>query len=172
MAAMSHDNPPIIRTASRNWLVIIPLGIAALSLLSSIFQSWNYARNIESAQRNILRTESLRTCRDIIEVFFQFRLKAEEANRRSLAGQASPDMTAAELKALVYKFGALGTFLANFREGEARVTYTALTWELLAVAEKSAQVSADEFARLFGVVDARFDAFNQDCVRAAQSRLL
>jgi hypothetical protein len=170
---MADDAPSTARNTSRKWLVILPLGIAALSLFSSIFQSWNYARNIESAQRNILRSESLRTCRDIIEVFFSFRLKAEEANRLSLAGRTTgQDMTTVELKALVYKFGALGTFLANFREGEARGAYSALTWELLAVAEKSTKVSAEEFAKLFGAVDARFDAFNQDCVKAAQSRLL
>jgi hypothetical protein len=170
---MADEAPQFAKISGRNWLVILPLGIAMLSLVSSIFQSWNYARNIESAQRNILRTESLRTCRDIIEVFFSFRLKAEEANRRAVdGGAANQDMMTVELKALVYKFGALGTFLANFREDEARGAYSALTWELLAVAEKSAQVSANEFAKLFGAVDTRFDAFNQDCVKAAQSRLL
>jgi hypothetical protein len=164
------------RESNRNWLVWLPLGIALLSLVSSIFQSWNYARNIDSAQQNVLRVESLKTCRDIIEVFFQFRLKAEEVNRLGVAaqsgGQPLSDMVAVELKAIVYKFGALGTFLANFREKEARVAYTDLTWKLNHLAEKTAITSVEEFTKLFNDIDARFDLFNQDCVKAAQGRLL
>jgi hypothetical protein len=162
--------------SNRNWMVWFPLGIAVLSLVSSIFQSLNYARNIESAQQNVLRVESLKTCRDIIEVFFQFRLKAEEFNRMGIAARASKQpveaISANDLKAVVYKFGALGTFLANFREKEARVSYTELTWKLNELAEKSVAVSAEEFSKLFNDVDARFDSFNQDCVKAAQGKLL
>lgn len=174
---MSDDQPPPMQAGIVRMLgSAIPLGIAALSLVSSIYQSYNYTRNIESAQTNVLRIESLRTCRDIIEVFFQFRLKAEEVNRlasaRRAAGEPMDAMMTVELKALVYKFGALGTFLANFREAQARVAYTELSWKLLDVAEKSAQVSLDDFAKLFADIDRRFDLFNQDCVKAAQGRLL
>jgi hypothetical protein len=174
---MADDaNTPGTKNYTNRWLVMLPLGIAVLSLVSSIFQSVNYSRQIESAQRNILRAENLKTCKDIIEVFFQFRLKAEEANRLGLAGrdagQSADEMMVVELKALVYKFGALGTFLANFREEAARVPYTQLTWELLALAEKSAKVSAEDFAKAFASIDSKFDAFNQDCVKAAQSRLI
>jgi hypothetical protein len=165
-----------VSKSNRNWMMWLPLGIALLSLVSSIFQSLNYARNIESAQQNVLRGESLKTCRDIIEVFFLFRLKAEEANRLSLSARAAnkpmAEIVAIELKALVYKFGALGTFLANFREKEARVSYTELTWKLNDLAEKSILISADEFTKLFNDIDARFDSFNQDCVKAAQGRLI
>jgi hypothetical protein len=174
---VSDDHPPPLQAGIVKSLgMILPLAIAVLSLLSSIFQSWNYARNIESAQRNILRGENLKTCREIIDVFFQFRLKTEEANRLGISaretGQQPNEMMAVELKALVYKFGALGTFLANFREKEARVQYTELTWKLLEVAEKAGKISLQDFAKLFDDVDARFDAFNQDCVKAAESRLI
>jgi hypothetical protein len=152
-----------------NWLVVVPLVIAALTLVSSFFQSVNYARNIDSAQRNVLRTESLRTCRDIIDVFFQFRLKAEEANHRQ--APVSP-MQTAELKTLVYKFGAFGTFLANFQDETARRRYTELSWELLAIAEAAPSVSHADFTKRFASADERFGQLNDDCVKAAQSRLL
>jgi hypothetical protein len=154
---------------ARGWLVALPLAIAALSLGSSIFQSWNYARNIDSAQRNVLRTESLRTCRDIIDEFFQFRLKAEEANT---VRENAPMMMRSELKAIVYKFGAFGTFLANFQDEAARKRYTDLTWEMLAIADKATAWPHDEFARRFAGVDERFGKLNEDCVKAAQARLL
>jgi hexokinase len=174
---MSDDQPPPMQAGIVKSLgLILPLSIAVLSLLSSIFQSWNYSRNIESAQRNILRSENLRSCKDIIDVYFQFRLKTEETNRLAViaraAGKSSNDMATIEIKALVYKFGALGTFLANFREKEARVTYTELTWRLNELAEKADSISAEEFTRLFNEIDARFVSFNQDCVRAAQGHLL
>jgi hypothetical protein len=153
----------------RGWLVAAPLAIAMLSLGASIFQSWNYARNIESAQRNILRAESLRTCREIIDVFFQFRLKAEEANKTQ---GGTHGMITAELKALVYRFGAYGTFLANFQDEPTRKRYTELSWDLLAIAENAPKVSAEEFARRFAKVDDSFGKLNEDCVKAAQSKLL
>ncbi len=166
---MAEDTQLPSQPMSRSWLVAVPTVLAVLSLCSSIFQSVNYARNIESAQRNVLRAESLRTCRDIIDVFFQFRLRAEEANK---AGAGASPMAAVELKAMAYRFGAIGTFLANFQDEAARKAYTELSWELLAIAEKAAALSNDEFARRFAGVDARFGKLNEDCVKAAQSRLI
>ncbi len=164
------DDPPNSSGGlqANRWLVILPLAIALLSLVSSFFQSANYARQIDSAQRNVLRAESLRTCRDIIDVFFQFRLKAEEANRL----QGSNTMTQAELKAIVYKFGAFGTFLANFQDEPTRVRYTELSWELLAIAEGAQTFTKPEFDKRFSAADVHFGKLNEDCVKAAQSRLL
>jgi hypothetical protein len=152
-----------------NWLIILPLIIAGLTLVSQSFQSINYARNIESAQRNVLRAEALKTCRDIIDVFFQFRLKAEEANHRQAA---SSPMLGAEMKALVYRFSAYGTFLANFQDESTRTRYTELTWELNTIAEGAASLTAADFSRRFAAVDERFGKLNEDCVKAAQARLL
>jgi hypothetical protein len=145
-------------------LALISICVAMLSMGSSFFQSWNYARNIESVQRNVLRAENLRTCRDIIDVFFQFRLKAEEAQA---SGKSAPN-----LKALVYRFGALGTFLANFRDEPVRQRYSKLSWEMNAIAAGAATLSPAEFQARFAVADTEFATLNEDCVRAAQSRLL
>jgi len=166
---MSDETPLPMQQMTQRWLIAAPTAIAILSLGSSIFQSWNYARNIESAQRNVLRGESLRTCREIIDVFFQFRLKAEEANkaRGSATAMATP-----ELRSIVYKFGALGTFLANFQDEMARKRYAELTWELLAIADQSVTLTAEDFAKRFAAADVKFTTLNDDCVKAGQSRLL
>ena len=166
---MAEETPLPSQPMSRRWFVTIPTVLAVLSLCSSIFQSFNYARNIESAQRNVLRAESLRTCREIIDVFFQFRLKAEETNKN---GPAASAMAGAELKAMSYKFGAFGTFLANFQDESARKRYSELSWELLAIAEKASSLPAEEFAKRFAAVDDHFGKLNEDCVKAAQARLI
>jgi hypothetical protein len=167
---MSDDHPPPMQAGLVKSLgLILPLGIAVLSLLSSIFQSWNYSRNIESAQRNVLRAESLRSCRDVIDVFFLFRLKSEEA---SMMREAANPMLPAEMKAIVYKFGGFGTFLANFQDEAARKRYTELTWEMLFIAENASKLPKDDFAKRFAKVDESFGKLNEDCVKAAQSKLL
>jgi hypothetical protein len=128
------------RMFSMGSLPAIALTVSLLSLISSGFQSWNYARNIESVQRNVLRAENLRTCKDIIEVFFQLRLKAEEANRTTAGAPL-------EMKSLAYRFGALGTFLANFRDDAVRLRYTQLSWELLRIANEAAVMAEPSVVR-------------------------
>jgi hypothetical protein len=152
-----------------SWLIILPLVIAGLTLVSQSFQSWNYARNIDSAQRNILRAEALKTCRDIIDVFFQFRLKADEANKmRASAGPMLPS----EMKALASRFGAYGTFLANFQDEDVRYRYTILARELAAVAEAAGGMAEADFGTRFAKAEEQFGKLNEDCVKAAQARLL
>jgi hypothetical protein len=143
---------------------VVSLVIAVLSLGSSAFQSWNYARNIEAVQRNVLRAENLRTCRDIIDVFFLFRLRADEANMAR-----APSM---ELKPLVYKFGALATHLANFREDSVRERYTKLNWEMLALSENAASLTGAEYRARFDGIDAEFARLNDDCAKAAHRELI
>jgi hypothetical protein len=150
-------------------LPIVSLLIASLSLLASISQSYNYRRNIESVQLNVLRAENLKTCREIIEVFFAFRLRAEEANARG--SDVSEDIKAStrrELKSLVYRFGAIGTHLANFAPDAARERYSRLSWMLNDVAEKAMDLGAAEFDIRFTEIDKAFATLNEDCVKATK----
>ncbi|KAF0231226.1 MAG: hypothetical protein FD175_1095 [Beijerinckiaceae bacterium] len=152
-------------------LPTLSLLIASLSLISSISQSYNYRKNIESVQQNVLRAENLKTCRDIIEVFFAFRLRAEEANAR--AGQGALDAATAEatrrdLKGLVYRFGALGTYLANFTPATARERYSALSWSLNAIAAEATSLKPAEFEAKFAAADKAFGTLNEDCAKSAQ----
>lgn len=148
-------------------LPMISLVIAGLSLASSITQSINYRKNIESVQRNVLRTENLKTCRDIIEVFFAFRLKAEEANAMGAKG-ADLVATRRELKALVYRFGALGTYLANFTPDAARERYTKLSWLLNDITDKGIGLPQSAFESRFAEADAAFATLNDDCVASTR----
>ncbi len=143
-------------------LPTLSLLIASLSLASSISQSFNYRRNIETVQQNVLRAENLKTCREIIDVFFAFRLKAEDTQARRSTDSAR------ELKAHVYRFGALGTYLANFTPETARERYTALTWKLNEIAEKAGAWSPAEFEAKFADADKAFGTLNEDCAHLAQ----
>lgn len=153
--------------AGTSRLALVSVVIALFSLGASVFQSVNYLHSIDNMQRNILRTESLRTCRDLIDTFFRFRLKAEVANA---AGAVAMD--GVELKAIAYQFGALGTFLANFHADVARQRYTALSWQLNTIAEKIGGMPREEFEKLFAEADRQFGAINEDCVKAATGHLL
>lgn len=148
-------------------LAMVSVVIALFSLGASMFQSVNYLRSIDNMQRNILRTESLRTCRDLIDTFFRFRLKAEATNA---AGAAA--MEGVELRAIAYQFGALGTFLANFHADAARQRYTAMSWHLNMMANKIGGMPKDELEKLFAEADRQFGAINEDCVKAATGHLL
>ncbi len=148
-------------------LAIASIVIASMSLGAAVLQNINYARSIDSVQRNVLRVESLRSCKDIIAVFFEFRLKAEEANMNGASA-----MAALELRSLAYRFGALGTFLANFQEQPARDRYAALAWHLNRIAGEAAGLPKSEFETLFNEADKQFTAINQDCVKAATGPLL
>lgn len=160
------------RTFLRTLVMAMPalsLLIASLSLIASISQSYNYRKNIESVQMNVLRAENLKTCREIIEVFFGFRLRAEEANARG-AGQAPEAQAVArrEMKGLVYRFGAMGTHLANFAPDAARERYSRLSWLLNDLAEKAASLAPAEFELRFAEADTAFGTMNEDCVKATR----
>lgn len=145
--------------------------IASLSLAASISQSYNYRRNIESVQQNVLRAESLQTCRSLIDAFFSLRLRAEETNTRATRGELDPASAALarrDMKAIVYRFGALGTYLANFTPETARERYSALSWLLNEIAEKAASLPPKEFEAIFGKADDAFGKLNEDCAKNAQ----
>lgn len=149
----------------------ISLIIAGISLLATITQTFNYRKSIDTIQRNVLRTENLKTCRDIIELFFDFRLKAEEANAASIG--PAPDREEAarmkrEMKAVVYRFGALGTHLANFSPEQARERYAKLSWALNDIAEKAMLMPAIEFEARFAEADKAFAELNEDCVQSTR----
>ena len=145
-------------------LPLVSLIVAALSLASSISQSFNYARNIEAAQQNVLRVENLKSCREIIEVFFAFRLRAEEAHAARVPGDAAARR---EMKRLVYRFGAIGTYIANFAPEAMRERYTAMSWQLDALIDKALAVDP-AFEAEFAKADTAFGTLNEDCAKAAQ----
>lgn len=157
---------------ARTVLPVISLCVAGLSLSAAAYQSYSHGRNIEVVQRNVIRAEYLRTCREIIDAYFQIRLRATAMNEAATTPGRSSDaadaMAQREAEAQVYKFGALGTFLANFRDEAVRRRYTDLSWRLLAIARGAARQPRADFDKVYAEADALFDDMNEDCARTAR----
>jgi hypothetical protein len=142
-----------------------PMLIAILSVLSSIYQGYLFAHSNDLIQRNVLRSEYLRTCREIIDTYFQVKLAVTQLSEPG----ANPTANAtANANNLVGKFGALGTYLANFQDEEIRVRYTGLTHELARLVTTARDRSAGDAGKRFAEADRLFGQMNEDCVRLAQ----
>jgi len=142
-----------------------PMLIAILSVLSSIYQGYLFAHSNDLIQRNVLRGEYLRTCREIIDTYFQVKLAVTQLAEPAANPAAA---TAVNAHNLVGKFGALGTYLANFQDEEIRVRYTGLTHELARLVVTARDRGAGEPAKRFAEADRLFGQMNEDCVRLAQ----
>jgi hypothetical protein len=142
-------------------IVYFPMLIAVLSLVTSIYNGYLNNRFVTIIQGNVGRVEYMRTCRDIIDAYFQVKFRTD-----LIRGQAG---SAGEVEAgnAVSKFAALGTYLANLRDEEIRREYTALTKQLEAAVARAAMAPAD--ARLFDEADAMFGKLNDDCIKSAQA---
>ncbi|WP_421020581.1 hypothetical protein, partial [Klebsiella pneumoniae] len=68
--------------------------------------------------------------------------------------------------------GALGTFLANFRDDAIRARYTELSWKLLAIARETYKQPRADFDRAFGEADTLFGEMNEDCAKTARLSFL
>lgn len=159
----------------RSLLPIVSLAVAGLSLGAAAYQSYSHGRNLEVIQRNVIRGEYLRTCREIIDSYFQVRMRTTAMNEIAggEGGQAAVDaMMRREAEAQVYKFGALGTFLANFRDQTIRQRYTDLSWKLLAIAREAYRLPRADFDKAYAEADTLFGDMNEDCARSARLAIL
>jgi|tagenome__1003787_1003787.scaffolds.fasta_scaffold20988241_3 hypothetical protein len=154
------------RTAA---ITYFPMFIAALSLITSIYNGYLNDRMVDIIQHNLGRSESLRTCKEIIEAYFQVKfqvgLVAESAERPSPAPTA---LSRNEAINAVNKFAALGTYLANLSEGDTRERYTHLSWELEKIVREAEKTPIADFGKLFERADAMFSDMNRDCVQTAK----
>lgn len=166
------------RDSGRRQLVItfFPMFIAVLSLVTSIYNGYLNNRFVDLIENNVNRMEYMRTCKEIIDAYFQVKVKARglsqlgEAQRQGGGAIAQREqLGAAEA---VARFGALGTYLANLRDEKIRERYTHITWALekaIAAAPITASAAIDP---LFEKADVEFGALNEDCVRSAKSHRL
>ena len=53
-----------------------PMFIATLSLVTSIFNGYLNSQFVDLIQRNLGRTEYMRTCKDVIDAYFQVKFRA------------------------------------------------------------------------------------------------
>ena len=144
-------------------LTYFPMFIATISVLASLYNAWLFARSVEIMQRNVDRGEIMRACKDVIDNYFQIKVKA------GLIAAGGPAAAAAanEAATSVAKFGALGTYLANFGDEAARVRYTELSYELARVVTAASTTPRQDVNKLFEPAERLFATLNDDCVHTA-----
>jgi uncharacterized membrane protein YccC len=145
----------------------ISLFVAGLSLVTALYQGYLNTKYIEIIQKNVVRGEYMRTCKDIIDAYCQIKLRVALL---AMGGPTSADREAEAANA-VNHFAALGTYLANMQGEEARVRYTQLSRALNDVVNRAKNAKADETDKLFGPADELFAGMNNDCVRTANAKI-
>ena len=149
-----------------------PMFIAVLSLITSIYNGYLNNKFVNIIQGNLGRAEHMRTCKDIIDAYFQVKFRAglinESAERATPAAATAEQREAANA---VSKFAALGTYLANLRDATAREKYTQLSDELAKIVGRAKATPPAEFGKLFDASDRMFGEMNEDCVTTAKTAM-
>ena len=144
--------------------------LATLSLGAAFYQNYIYTQLIQVVQRNVARGEYIRTCRDIIETYFQVKLKVGLLMTAERASGSDGESTReTEATNAVSRFAALGTYLANFQDEDVRFRYTQLSRELSNVVMLARNIPAADFDKSFAKADELFGTMNEDCVRTAKT---
>lgn len=150
-------------------ITYFPMFIAALSLVTSIYNGYLNNQFVNLIQRNVARGEYLRTCKDVIDAFFQVKFRASIVSKnRQNAGTGSA-MTPEQIEAgnAVARMAALGTYLANLRDEAVRVRYTELSWAVDKAVNDARQTPPEALHKLFEPADRIFADLNADCVKTA-----
>jgi hypothetical protein len=144
-------------------IVYFPMFIATLSLATSIFNGYLNNRFLDYIERNTSRVEYMKTCKEIIDAYYQIKARARALNANGARAGETADGTET-----VMKFAALGTYLANLRDDTIRQRYTQLTEELEKAMQQAARVPPGDLNKLFEPADRIFAEMNDDCVRSAK----
>jgi hypothetical protein len=158
-----------------NIFAYISFFVAALSLVATMYQAYLNTRYVELIQTSVMRGETARVCKDLIDVYFQikFRTEALAQTFEREKNPNSPGVLAAsgEAQNAVSRFGAYGTYLANFQGEDKRYQYTLLARELARIVDLAHKTPTGDTSKLFDKADAMFGVMNNDCVRSATTRL-
>ena len=157
---MSDTTESRLRTIT---LAYFPMFIATLSLVTSIYNGYLNSRFVDFIQRNAGRTEYLRTCKEIIDAYFQIKVRVGAIN-----GPGDKTIARSEAANAVAKFGALGTYLANLRDEPTRQRYSQLTFDLEKLTADAGSLTASELAKRYEVPDREFYEMNSDCIKSAK----
>ena len=151
-------------------LSYFPMFIATLSLVTSIYNGYLNNLFVNLIQRNVGRMEYMRTCKDVIDAYFQVKFRASVVSRnRENASAGSATMTSEQIEAAnaVARLGALGTYLANLRDEAVRVSYTELSVAVDKAVNEARQTPPAALEKLFEPADRIFATLNADCVKTA-----
>ena len=161
---MKDNGETRLRTAL---VTYFPMFIATLSLVTAIYNGYLNGRFVDLIQSNVGRTEYMRTCKEIIDAYFQVKLRASVLAAAADQTASSPART--EANNAVAKAAALGTWLANLRDEAVRRRYTELSAQLDKIIRDAGRLGPDELAKSFAPADRIFAELNDDCVKAAKS---
>jgi hypothetical protein len=159
-------------------MTYFPMFIAALSLCTSIYNGYLNNKFVDLIQNNTARVESLRTCKEIIDAYFQVKFRvgvisgnAERTGTGDGAGAGTAATSTAQIEATnaVSKFAALGTYLANLRDDATRERYSQLTLELEKIVTQAVRTPRAGLDKLFETADKMFSVMNDDCVKSAKN---
>jgi hypothetical protein len=154
--------------------VYFPMFIATLSLVTAIYNGYLNNKFVNLIQGNVGRIEYMKTCRDIIDAYFQVKFRTTVLRARGTRdGGVVPGLLPEQIEAMnaVNKFAALGTYLANLRDDKIREYYTQLSLELQRIVEQ-AKTGEGELDKLFEPADEMFAKLNDDCVKSAHAQQL
>lgn len=163
------DGETKLRTAL---VTYFPMFIATLSLLTAVYNGYLNGRFVDLIDRNVGRVEYMKTCKEIIDAYFQVKFRAKQiAAKRGGEPAGSGTSSPEEIEAVsaVAHFAALGTYLANLRDEKVRERYTELSHRLEDIVAKARTTPAAEIDRLFEPADKLFEGMNDDCVRSAKA---
>jgi hypothetical protein len=161
-------------TARRIAVTYFPMFIATLSLVTSIYNGYLNGKFVDLIQHNVARTEHMRSCKEIIDAYFQVKLRVgivadngarERATKVPIAGAEAARVEAANA---VSKLAALGTYLANLHDEATRERYTHLSWELEEIVREAPELAPSEVSKRFEKANKMFSAMNDDCVKTAK----
>ena len=154
-------------------ITFFPMAIAVLSLVTSIYNGYLNNRFVTLIQGNLGRSEYMRTCRDVIDAYFQVKYRADvlraEAQKPVATNAEAAAVVSARIEAghAVARFGALATYLANLRNEDIRALYTQLYGRLNLYVATAAAAADSERAKVLAEADASFARLNDDCVKSA-----
>lgn len=149
-----------------------PMFIATLSLVTSIYNGYLNSRFVDLIQRNLGRGEYMRTCKDVIDAYFQVKVRASVISRNRNPATGTTTMTAEQIEGAnaVARLAALGTYLANLRDESIRARYTELSQAADKAVNEARQTPPAGVDKLFEPADRIFADLNADCVKSALDR--
>jgi hypothetical protein len=156
-------------------ITYFPMFIATLSLVTSIYNGYLNGLFVDLIQRNVSRTEYMRTCKDVIDAYFQVKFRASVVSRnRENANAGGAAMTPEQIEAAnaVARLSALGTYLANLRDETVRARYTELSVAVDKAVAEARQTAPPALEKLFEPADRIFAGLNADCVKSALDKPL
>jgi hypothetical protein len=144
-----------------------PMFIATLSLLTSIYNGYLNSKFVDLIQSNVGRVEYMKSCREVIDAYFQVKVRLGVLNAAGDKSAGSIEQTEASIA--VAKFAALGTYLANLRDESVRARYTKLSQELEKILADTRRMPADELSKRLAAIEPLFAEMNDDCVNSAKA---